>query len=102
MIDNARKASEEGSKILLLGTRTEHGYRLSVIDRGRGIPADQLKRITEPFYMVDKSRARAEGGAGLGLALCRKIAEVHHARLTFRSEPGKGTAATLELGGDGE
>lgn len=102
LIDNARKASEEGSKILLLGAQTEHGYRLSVIDRGRGIPADQLKRITEPFYMVDKSRARAEGGAGLGLALCRKIAEVHHARLTFRSEPGKGTAATLELGGDGE
>lgn len=102
LIDNARKASDEGSKILLLGTGTKHGYRLSVIDRGRGIPADRLRRITEPFYMVDKSRARAEGGAGLGLALCMKIAEVHHARLSFRSEVGKGTAATLEFGGEGE
>lgn len=101
LIDNARKASDEGSVILLRGLRTEAGYSLSVIDRGRGIPADQLKRIIEPFFMVDKSRARAEGGAGLGLALCQKIAEVHHARLSFRSEPGKGTAVTLTFGGEG-
>ena len=101
LIDNARKASDEGSVILLRGLRTEAGYSLRVIDRGRGIPADQLKRITEPFYMVDKSRARAEGGAGLGLALCQKIAEVHHARLSFHSESGKGTAVTLTFGGEG-
>ncbi len=101
LIDNARKASDEGSVILLRGLRTEAGYSLSVIDRGRGIPADQLKRIIEPFFMVDKSRARAEGGAGLGLALCQKIAEVHHARLSFRSEPGNGTAVTLMFGGEG-
>lgn len=101
LIDNARKASDEGSVILLRGLRTEAGYSLSVIDRGRGIPADQLKRIIEPFFMVDKSRARAEGGAGLGLALCQKIAEVHHARLSFRSESGKGTAVTLTFGGEG-
>ena len=101
LIDNARKASDEGSVILRRGLRTEAGYSLSVIDRGRGIPADQLKRIIEPFFMVDKSRARAEGGAGLGLALCQKIAEVHHARLSFRSESGKGTAVTLTFGGEG-
>lgn len=102
LIDNARKASDENSVIYLHGVRTEQGYRLSVIDCGRGIPADRLKRITEPFYMVDKSRARAEGGAGLGLALCQKIAQVHNARLFFRSEEGKGTAATIEFGGADE
>ena len=99
LIDNARKASEAGSTILLLGVRTEAGYRLDVTDHGRGIPADRLARITEPFYMVDKSRARAEGGAGLGLALCRKIAQAHGARLVFRSTLGEGTTATLEFGG---
>ena len=43
---------------------------LTVADRGCGIPLDQLARVTEPFYMVDKSRARRQGGSGLGLALC--------------------------------
>ena len=102
LIDNARKASAEGGTILLCGERTETGYRLSVTDHGCGIPADQLKRITEPFYMVDKSRARAEGGAGLGLALCLKIAEVHDARLRFHSVEGEGTTATLIFGGEEE
>lgn len=99
LIDNARKASGEGSSILLHGFCTQTGYRIDVTDHGRGIPADQLRRITEPFYMVDKSRARAEGGAGLGLALCLKIAQVHNARLSFRSLEGEGTTATLEFGG---
>ena len=64
-------------------------------DFGQGIPAKELPRITEPFYMVDKSRARAQNGAGLGLALCDAIAKIHHTRLEFQSEPGKGTVVSL-------
>lgn len=68
-------------------------------DQGCGIPAGELKRITEPFYMVDKSRSRAEGGAGLGLALCQRIVELHQGALRFESQEGQGTTVTVTLGG---
>ena len=66
-------------------------------DKGRGIPADQLSRITEPFYMVDKSRARRQGGSGMGLALCSEIARLHGTTLTFESKEGKGTSVSFWL-----
>ncbi len=92
LADNARKASPRGADVTIRAERTERGgVRLSVRDRGAGIPAEALSRITEPFYMVDKSRARAQGGAGLGLTLCRRIAEAHGGRLEFESVPGEGT-----------
>ena len=64
---------------------------LEVADNGRGIPQEELGKITEAFYMVDKSRSRREGGAGLGLALCVKIAEIHGGRLDITSQLGTGT-----------
>lgn len=99
LVDNARKASDPNSEILLLGEPVEGGYLLSVCDFGRGIPAESLARLTEPFYMVDKSRARAQGGAGLGLALCQKIVHLHGSVLQFESAPGKGTVVSFVLGG---
>lgn len=99
LIDNARKASAGGSAILFQGEQRPEGYRVTILDRGRGIPPEALGRITEAFYMVDKSRSRAEGGAGLGLALCRKIAELHGTSLQFESEEGKGTRVWFVLGG---
>ena len=104
LIDNARKASKPGDIIILRGVKTNQtdndcSYRFTVTDHGCGIPKEALDRLTEPFYMVDKSRARAKGGAGLGLALCRKIAEVHGGKLVFDSAPGKGTSVSLEIGG---
>ena len=99
LIDNARKASEPGAAIRLTGKAEGTTYRFTVSDRGRGIPAEALSRITEPFYMVDKSRSRAQGGAGLGLSLCRRIAEAHGGRLEFESREGEGTRASLILGG---
>lgn len=102
LIDNARKASPAGSLIRLIGAPEGTEYRFTVEDRGRGIPAEALTRITEPFYMVDKSRARAQGGAGLGLSLCLRIAEAHGGRLEFESREGEGTRASLILGGAAE
>ena len=102
LIDNARKASEEGCRIFLHGKLTQNGYLLSVTDEGRGMPPEAIARLTEPFYMVDKSRSRAEGGAGLGLALCEKIAVLHGSRLQFSSELGKGTRVSVCLGGASE
>ena len=75
---------------------------ISVTDHGKGIPKEDLKKITEAFYMVDKSRSRQQGGAGLGLAISAKIAEGHGGYLDFESEPGKGTKAKLYLAANPE
>ena len=99
LLDNARKATAAGGQVALTGRKMEEGYQVTVADQGRGIPAGELDKITEPFYMVDKSRSRAEGGAGLGLALCKRIAELHRGRLQFESKEGQGTMVTVTLGG---
>lgn len=93
LIDNAGKASPPGSVILL---QARAGC-ISVRDFGAGIPADQLDKITQPFYMVDKSRSRKAGGVGLGLALASEIAALHQAKLTFESRVGEGTTAKLQF-----
>lgn len=98
LIDNARKASHDQGLIRIRATPSDGGFLFSVLDYGRGIPEEALSRLTEPFYMVNKSRSRAQGGAGLGLALCRKIAELHNSALTFSSELGKGTCVSFQLG----
>ena len=102
LLDNARKATPGGGRISLVGEAKESGYLIQVTDTGKGIPAEELSRITEPFYMVDKSRARAQGGAGLGLALCRRIVELHGGTLEFESVLGQGTTARVYLRGGTE
>ncbi len=97
LIDNARKACEESGRIWLVGQRTELGYCLLVQDNGRGIPVEEIHKITEAFYMVDKSRARKEGGAGIGMALCKRIVELHNAEWKITSEVGKGTRVTIDF-----
>lgn len=97
IIDNARKAVEEGDCIKIHGACIKNYYELVVRDNGRGMETSELDKITEAFYMVDKSRARKEGGAGLGMALCKKIADVHGARLIIESEPGIGTKVIVRF-----
>ena len=87
LIDNAIKASPEGAEI----TITARDKSISVTDKGRGIPRDEIHKILEPFYMVDKSRSRKEGGSGLGLALCVKVAEIHGGCLKIESRQREGT-----------
>ncbi len=99
LLDNARKAMEGGGTVCLEGTVQEEGYRIRVSDNGKGIPPGELARVTEPFYMVDKSRARAQGGAGLGLALCQRIVSLHGGSLTLESVWGEGTTVTIDLRG---
>ncbi len=63
----------------------------AVVDRGCGMTKEQAARAFEPYYKADKSRARAQGGAGLGLTLCQRIAQLHRGSLTIDSMPGEGT-----------
>ncbi len=95
LIDNAKKA--DCSRILLEGCRGNNGYRITVADNGKGIPEEELSRITEAFYMVDKSRARKQHGAGLGLSLVSRIVELHHGELEITSIPGEGTRVNVIL-----
>ncbi len=96
LIDNAGKASRPGSMIEL----TAQGNTITVKDYGKGIPQDELGKITQPFYMVDKSRSRKAGGIGLGLALADEIARLHGAKLVFESVLGKGTTVKVVFEND--
>jgi len=93
LLQNAVQASAPGQKVFL--TAEDMGF--TVRDEGRGIPREHLPRVKEPFYMADSSRSRAQGGAGLGLALCARIAELHRAQLQIDSEAGKGTTVQVIL-----
>ena len=97
LMDNGRKAMEEGGLIYLLGRTEKEGFAFYVQDTGKGMPVEELSRITEAFYMVDKSRARRQGGAGLGLSICAEIIKKHGGDLSFQSIPGKGTLARVWL-----
>ena len=100
LIDNAMKAGSD--TVIVSGELCGDKYRVSVTDNGRGIPKDQIERITEAFYMVDKSRSRKAHGAGLGLAIASEIAAIHGAELHFESELGAGTKVGFDLKGAAE
>jgi len=93
---NALKACTPNKGVIYMEAKSEnHSITLSVTDNGCGIPSDSLAKVTEPFYRVDKARNRKEGGAGLGLALCRKIAEAHGAEMIVKSTVGVGTTVKI-------
>jgi len=97
LLDNARKALDNGGKIMILGESINGFYRIRVIDNGRGMPEEAMKHITEAFYRVDKSRSRAQGGVGLGLNLCKEIIELHNGTIAFASKEGNGTCVTVTV-----
>ena len=99
LMDNARKALDKGGNIYIMSVMLSDGCEIRVLDNGPGIPPEALAHLTEAFYRVDKSRSRAQGGAGLGLSLCNDIAKLHGGCLKFQSRVGNGTQVTAELHG---
>lgn len=93
LIDNGVKASDCGGKIVLRA----YDNIIEVQDFGQGIPAEEQEKIMEPFYMVDKSRSRKSGGAGLGLALTAMIAKQHNISIQIDSKEGNGTRIILQF-----
>ena len=103
LIDNAYKASGEDGTIEVRGQQCEDGYWFSVKDYGVGIPEEECSRITEAFYMVDKSRSRSRNGAGLGLSLCTQVLSLHGSELVIESKLGEGSCFSFLIGNtDGE
>lgn len=93
LIDNARKASRRGDKIILSAV----GNTMEVRDFGTGIPEEEKERILEPFYRIDKSRSRKNGGAGLGLAITSLILRRHNCQVRIESRVGEGTRMILQF-----
>ncbi len=97
LVDNACKASSQGGLVEVLGKRREDAYAFQVRDYGVGIPEEELMKVTEAFYMVDKSRSRSRNGAGLGLALCVEILQLHDSELEIESRVGEGTIISFVI-----
>lgn len=97
LIDNARKALSKGGQIWIEGSLDGDSYIVTIKDDGCGMPEEEIHKITEAFYMVDKSRARKQGGAGLGMTLCDKIIEIHQGKWEIQSSIGGGTMVKLWL-----
>lgn len=95
LVDNAIKASAKGQTVVLAA----YDNVLEVKDQGIGMEQEELAHITEPFYMVDKSRSKKQGGVGLGLALVKEIVKAHGALLEIESSPGIGTNVRIHLRG---
>ncbi len=97
LIDNAIKASRQEDEIRISAYSEEAAIVIEVEDHGTGIEEEQLSHIKEAFYRIDKVRSRAAGGAGLGLAICERIIQIHHADMSFISEQGVGTIVKLSF-----
>lgn len=91
LIENAIRACQAGGRIQVAFEKSGEGWSLTVSDNGRGIPQESIPYVWEPFYRTDKARSRADGGAGLGLTLCRQIARLHHASICIDTKEDVGT-----------
>lgn len=97
LLDNAVAHTESGGQVTVSAMRKDEWIEVAVIDTGEGIPDEDLPNIFERFYRVDKSRARATGGSGLGLTIAKRLVEAHGGSIEVRSELGKGSRFTFTL-----
>jgi two-component system sensor histidine kinase SenX3 len=98
LVENAVRYSPENSRVsVTVDGSADDTVRISVADRGMGIPSEEIDRIFERFYRVDPARARATGGTGLGLSIVKHVAASHGGSVEVWSEPGTGSTFTLVL-----
>lgn len=98
LVDNAIKHTPDGGTVRVEATRSYNNFiRVSISDTGIGIPEQDLPYVFERFYRVDKSRSRANGGAGLGLSIASSIVQAHNGRVVVSSKPGEGTTFDVYL-----
>jgi two-component system OmpR family sensor kinase/two-component system sensor histidine kinase BaeS len=103
LVSNALRYTPAGGSVTLYACAQEDGSAIAfaVSDTGKGIAPDELPHIFDRFWRADRSRTRSSGGAGLGLAITRRIVEAHGGRIWAESEPGRGTTVHFVLPTDG-
>jgi signal transduction histidine kinase len=97
LLENAVAHTAKGGSITVAAKPQDNWVEVSVTDTGEGIPADDLPNIFERFYRVDKSRARATGGSGLGLTIAKRLVEAHGGKIKVQSELGKGSRFSFTI-----
>lgn len=97
LVDNAIKYNNDGGEVRLVARRSGEFVRISVEDNGIGMHGEDVSRVTERFFRVDKSRSRAQGGTGLGLSIVKHILGAHGAEIDIESAPGAGSTFSFSL-----
>jgi two-component system, OmpR family, phosphate regulon sensor histidine kinase PhoR len=97
LISNAVKYNHNGGEVIVCIKSGKNHIQVDVKDNGQGIPPEDLKRIFERFYRVEKSRSKEKGGTGLGLAIVKHILEGHRSKISVSSTPGKGSIFSFQL-----
>lgn len=95
LVDNAINASSPKSQVTIGVAKEERKIKIYIQDQGKGMEKEEIVKIKEPFYRIEKSRSRRDGGIGLGLAICNQIVEGHGAFLDIESNMGQGTKASI-------
>ena len=97
LISNSIKYGKEGGSITIKIEKKEKNSLIHVVDDGIGISSENISRVFERFYRVDKGRSRSQGGTGLGLAIVKHIIEAHEQKINISSQVNKGTAISFTL-----
>jgi len=97
LLENAVAHTDKGGTISVAAWQQDNWVKVSVADTGEGIPAEDIPNMFERFYRVDKSRARATGGSGLGLTIAKRLVEAHGGKIEVQSELGKGSRFSFTI-----
>jgi signal transduction histidine kinase len=97
LIDNGIRYNRSGGSVMITVSDGDHGVTIHIQDTGEGIPSEELPRIFDRFYRIEKSRARNRGGAGLGLAICEHIIKLHGGHIKVSSTVGEGSNFSIWL-----